>query len=202
MKNGKNGISAINYKIYGMRFNVPENMRKAPRPIDGKELETTCKKCAWTALKIINGKSGISRAELSKHIDDATQAAALEYCEKGKPAKIEKDIIRAMCRAAAKVINNEIFNGGKNSGDYDTEMKKRENIAAGNVNALDIVITNDRRAEIINNINPRRRALANTILIAREKGYKHQEIFRALNIPEQTYYRIIKELKRAALATM
>lgn len=200
----KKGISAINQKVRFLSWTKPEHMRKAPRPIDGKELDTVSKKCAWTALKIIEGKSGISRAELQKHINDATQAAALAFLEKtfGKAQTIDGDAIREMCRAAAKAINKEIFTGRKNSGDYDTEMQKREKLAAGNVDALEMIFTEERRAAILANMQPRRAATAAKIINARLAGYEHEEIFTALNIPRATYYRIVKELKRAALATM
>lgn len=200
----RKGISAINQKIRFLSWTKPDSMRKAPRPIDGKELETMSKKCAWTALKIIEAKSGISRAELQKHIDDASQAAALAFLEKtfGKAQTIDGDAIRGMCRAAAKAINKEIFTGRKNSGDYDAEQTKRAQTAAGNVNALDIIFSEERRAAILANMQPRRAATAAKIINARMAGYEHEEIFSALNIPRATYFRIVKELKQAALATM
>lgn len=200
----KKGISAINKKVRFLSWTKPDSMRKAPRPIDGKELETMLKKCAWTALKIIEAKSGISRAELQKHIDDASQAAALAFLEKtfGKAQTIDGDAIREMCRAAAKAINKEIFTGRKNSGDFDTEMQKREKLAAGNVDALEKIFSDERRAAILANIHPRRAAAAAAIIRARLAGYEHEEIYTALNIPRATYFRIVKELKQAALATM
>lgn len=200
----KKGISAINEKIRGGRWTKPDSMRKEPRPIGGKELETMSKKCAWTALKIIEAKSGISRAELQKHINDASQAAALAFLEKtfGKAQTIDSDARREMCRAAAKAINKEIFTGRKNSGDYDSELAKREKLAAGNVDALEKIFSDERRAAILANIHPRRAAAAAAIIRARLAGYEHTEIASALDIPIATYYRIIKELKRAALATM
>lgn len=191
--------SAINRKIYGMTFEKPDSMRKSPRPLSGPELELQSKKCAWSALKIIEDKSGIARAELQKYLKDAAQAAALAYLESGAGA-VDGETIREMCKAAARVINAEIYNGGKN-GSIDAERPKLAQKAAGNENPLEMIFSDERKDAIIEKLHPRRHAAARLILRALEKEYSHKDIYTALQIPEQTYFRMIREIRKAAAET-
>lgn len=194
-------LSAINGKIYGMSFAKPDSLRNAPRPVDGAELETLAQKTAWTALKIIENKSGIARAELKKHIDDAAQAAALAYLEHAAENASGTAPIREMCRAACKVINDAVFCGGKNSGNFDAEQASRARQAAGNTDALQHVVAEERRVAILSRINERTRETCRHIIDGRRAGYTDAEIIAALNISRRTFYRYMDTIRAAARDT-
>lgn len=156
----------------------------------GAEVLKAAQRAAGHAVNVIANKSGIARAEIMTYFDDAAAEAALMYYALGTNSIAAA--IPEMCRAAASVINHELY-GHFQLEEIAPDFQLSDRVP-GPEAALVMADTENGIMELLPN---RIREIATAVHELDRGGYTQAEIAALLHIGQAAVSRHLEAWRRA-----
>lgn len=208
-KSNVKGFSVIQREIMDRKIHVVEKdtckdfVKIHAAEDEAAEILKAAKRAAGKAVNLISAESGIARAEIMSHFDDATGEAYLAYYESG--AADIAEAIPAMVKAACAAINKELYRNRKQTAldikedDNDDEYKPSPvlRMSAKMPAPETATIEAECLAEILSSVDWKIRENCGKMYYLKKAGYKPEEIAVMLLISRATYFRYEKALRRA-----